>query len=375
MAFKPFTEAERDLIASKREQLGRAFYASQSEIDREMDHWGFHATRAGVPAYLSPDDGDEVRFAFREAAVDFALLELADHGIRGDSLAHKFWAIRKAHANRLLPDPLADCFQLREILYRAKKLDPESRGKLPVTVSLLVFLFALLDLDMIEHRTIRAYYLHGFAYGNRVSEIAIGEKYTILWEDLHFYLRDVEVDVLAVAANGSPLHEPDELESIQQADKTTRRGKGVPRSHTLNVADPGLCVVRALCALKRDLAAVGMAKPGDPVFSWAPGRGVSRKMAGAILKEAAAACGIPAADISNHSLRSGAMTAFRAAGIPWVETKMFLRWKSDSSADLYNWPHTRLVAGKAAQIFSSAPIHRMRGMFVHCLGGLRDGGQ
>ena len=118
-----------------------------------------------------------------------------------------------------------------------------------------------------------------------------------------------------------------------------------------------------------------MARPSDPVFSWAPGSGVTRAMASSVLKEAAVVCGIPAADISNHSLRSGAMTAFRAAGIPWAETKMFLRWKSDSSAELYNWPHTQLVAGKAAQIFSSAPIHRLRGLFVHCLGGLRVGGQ
>jgi len=117
-----------------------------------------------------------------------------------------------------------------------------------------------------------------------------------------------------------------------------------------------------------------MARPKDPLFSWAPGKGVTRRMASAILKQAATACGIPAADISNHSLRAGAMTAFRAAGIPWRETKLFLRWKSDSAAELYEWPHTQIVAGMASRIFSSAPIHRMRGLFVHCMGGLAGRG-
>jgi hypothetical protein len=264
---------------------------------------------------------------------------------------------------------------LKEILRRARALDPDSVGKLPVTVALLIVLFSLLDRSRIEHQVIAAYYVHGFAFGNRVSEIAIGELFTLLWEDLHFYRQDVEVDVLLLDQAGVWVFEPDELESIQQADKVTRRGKGVPRSHTLNTSDERLCVVRRLCDLKRALWRLGMARPSDPVFSWAPGSGVTRAMASSVLKEAAVVCGIPAADISNHSLRSGAMTAFRAAGIPWAETKMFLRWKSDSSAELYNWPHTQLVAGKAAQIFSSAPIHRLRGLFVHCLGGLRVGGQ
>jgi hypothetical protein len=263
---------------------------------------------------------------------------------------------------------------LQELLRRAKRLDPDAKGKLPATVALLVALFSLLQPALIEHKTLRAYYMYGFSYGSRVSEIAIGEQYTVLWQDLHFYLCDREIDILETDGAGLYRNSPDELEAIQQADKTTRRGKGVPRSHTLNTADPSLCVVLHMCDLKRALHELGMARPEDPVFAWAPGKGVTRKMAGSVLKEAAVACGIPAAAVSNHSLRSGAMTAFRAAGIGWPETKMFLRWKSDSSADLYNWPHTRLVAGKAAQIFSAAPIHRLRGMFVHCLGGLQDGG-
>ena len=216
---------------------------------------------------------------------------------------------------------------------------------------------------------LHAFCIFAFAFGSRVSEVAIKELYTNQWADLHFYLLGKEVDVLATGPSGCYLFEPDELEAIQQADETTRGGRGVPRSHTLNTLDHEWCVVRVLCSLKRDLALVGMAGPTDPVFSWAPAKGVTRKMAGEVLKVAAVACGIPAADVSCHSLRSGAMTAFRAAGIPWAETKMFLRWKSDSAADLYNWPHTKLVAGKAAQIFSSAPIHRLRGLFVHCLGG------
>jgi hypothetical protein len=375
MAFKPFSAIEQAVKQATRERLGNSFYKSQDVIDSEFDHWGFHCTRWGIGPFLEPGASEKARADFSAAAVDFALLELGDHKIRGDSVAHKFWAIRKAHANRFMPDPLSDCFELKEILRRAKKLDPDAEGKLPVTVSLLIVLFSLLQPSLIEHRVLRAYYVYGFSYGSRVSEIAIGEEYTVLWCDLHFYMRDLEMDVLARDARGMYLSEPDELESIQQADKTTRRGKGVPRSHTLNASGPDLCLVRSMCSLKRALHAIGMARPNDPVFSWAAGKGVTRKMASSVLKEAAAACGIPAAKVSNHSLRSGAMTAFRAAGIPWAETKMFLRWKSDSSAELYNWPHTRLVAGKAAQIFSVAPVHRMRGLFVHCLGGLRSGGQ
>jgi hypothetical protein len=374
MAFKPITAMERATIDATRAKLGSGFYKSQGAIDMQYEHWWLHASRAAVPAILEPTDPPEVRLAFHSAAVDFVLLELGEHAIRGASISHKVWAIRKAHANRFLPDPFADCFELVEILRRARKLDPDSVGKLPVTVALLVVLFSMLDPSRIEHRTLAAYYLHAFAFGNRVSEVAISEMFTIVWEDLHFYLLDHEIDVLAVGPDGRYRSDPDELESIQQADKMTRRGHGAPRSHTLNVLEPRLCVVKSLCALKRDLAGVGMARPDDPVFSWAPGKGVTRKMASSVLKEAAAACGIPAAKISNHSLRSGAMTAFRAAGIPWIVTKMFLRWKSDSAAELYNWPHTRLVAGRAGEIFSSAPIHRMRGLFVHCLGGLRDGG-
>jgi len=374
MAFKPFTERERAAMDSQRQLLGHSFYKSQGSIDQLASHWQYHASRAGVPFILQEDDPEEVAIAFRKAAVDFALLELVDHAIRGDSLQQKFWAIRKSHSNRFQPDPFEGCFELLEILRRAKKLDPESKGKLPVTISLLIVLFSLLDPRVLEHRVLKAYYLHGFAYGNRVSEIAVGELYTMRWQDVHFYLRGTEVDILAREADGSFSLEPDELESIQQADKVTRRGRGVPRSHTLNDSDSDLCVVRAICSLKRDLESVNMARPEDPLFSWAPGKGVTRRMASAILKQAATACGIPAADISNHSLRAGAMTAFRAAGIPWRETKLFLRWKSDSAAELYEWPHTQIVAGMASRIFSSAPIHRMRGLFVHCMGGLAGRG-
>jgi len=370
MAYKPFTPAERAIMSATREKLGKEFYASQSSIDAELEHWVYHCTRVGIHPYLTDNDTEATQSAFLEAAVEFALLELGDHGIRGSSVAHKFWAVRKAHANRFLSDPFEGCFELSELLRRAKKLDPDPVGKLPVTVALLKVLYAVLDCTLLEHRVIRAYYMYGFAYGSRVSEIAIKEKFTVLWSDLHFYLDGVEVDVMERDPLNRFRFQPDELEAIQQADKTTRRGKGVPRSHFLNGADSSWCIVRALCALKRDLRAVGMAKDDDPVFSWSDGAGVTRPMAGAMLKEAASMCGIPKARISCHSLRSGAMTAFRAAGIGWPETKMFLRWKSDSAADLYNWPHTRLVAGKAAQIFSSAPIHRLRGLFVHCMGGL-----
>ena len=81
-----------------------------------------------------------------------------------------------------------------------------------------------------------------------------------------------------------------------------------------------------------------MAQPSDPVFSWTPGKGVTRRMSQK-LKRAAVLCGIPAGDVATHSLRAGAMSAAMAAEIPWHVAKDFLRWKSDKSAELYAWPH------------------------------------
>ena len=79
-----------------------------------------------------------------------------------------------------------------------------------------------------------------------------------------------------------------------------------------------------------------------------------------LLKRAAVLCGIPAGDIATHSLRAGAMSAAMATKIPWHVAKDFLRWKSDKSAELYAWPHTRAMKGRAAAFFKSASLHATR---------------
>ncbi len=114
-------------------------------------------------------DGDPsvTRLACREAAINIALLERGDHESWGDAVSHALWAIRNAHADRFWPDPLEDCFELAEILHRARKLDPDSVGKLPVTIALLKALFSMLCLANVEHRVPHASYIFAFAFGSR----------------------------------------------------------------------------------------------------------------------------------------------------------------------------------------------------------------
>ena len=258
------------------------------------------------------------------------------------------------HQNLGLPDPFTDDYRLNLLLARARKKDPEPAGKMPATLSLLDVLDSTLDLSKLEDYCVSAYHLNGLAYANRVSEIAIGEDHTILWKDIEFHLDDFEMDVVRSAQH------PDELTETQQSDKVTRFGQGLPRSHFVNPEDSWHCIVTRICELKRRLAAVGMAKPADPVFSWAPGKGVTRHMSQKLLKRAAVLCGIPAGDIATHSLRAGAMSAAMAAEIPWHIAKDFLRWKSDKSAELYAWPHTRVMKDRVAAFFKSANLHATR---------------
>lgn len=157
--------------------------------------------------------------------------------------------------------------------------------------------------------------------------------------------------------------DPEEFEIIQQTDKMTRYGWGCPRSHFRDDT-PMWDIPSNMANLKRRLHAEGMARPDDPIFSWAPGLGVTRSAAAALLKSAAVDCGIPQSDVANHSLRSGAMTAALSAGYDYPSACRFFRWKSESVAELYCWPYTRMMHDSGGSLFSEVPLYRTRGRFV-----------
>ena len=354
LANTPYSQFEIDLMDETNTRLIDNGLKSKVVIGPVVKQWQSHCTRTKTPPVRDPMDSPRTVAKFKQTAREWALIELGPRGIRGDSTARKFWAVTKWHETLTKPDPFKDDYRLQLLLSRAKKHDPVSVGKMPCTPHLLDAMDTTLALDTIEGFTVSAYHLNGLAYGNRVSEIAIGEDHTSTWKDFRLLLDDTVLDVTV-----SNL-QPDELEETQQSDKTTRFGEGMPRSHFVNEDDQWRCIVTRMCELKRWLAKLGMAKDTDPVFSWAPGKGVTRTMSQKLLKRAAMLCGIPAGDVGTHSLRSGAMCQAMAAEIPWHQAKQFLRWKSDKSAELYNWPSSSSMKGRAAAFFKSASLHAVR---------------
>jgi hypothetical protein len=97
------------------------------------------------------------------------------------------------------------------------------------------------------------------------------------------------------------------------------------------------------------------------VFSWANDtEGPTRAKVSAVLKAAAVADGIPAADISSHSLRVSGLSRLLAAGMPYESARTYGRWKSDC-ARRYWWPATSLAQAFSVKIWASPTFARVRG--------------
>ena len=138
----------------------------------------------------------------------------------------------------------------------------------------------------------------------RISEWAFGEKHAVKWKNITFF--DIEGQVLDIISQ-TQLASIAEAEAVFMTDKTHRMGNGSARSifATTDPWNPN-CVVRSLAKMWL----FSSRNPDHYVFSWDSGTdGVKRSQVNKILKQAGIDCGIPAADISSHSLRIGGKEA------------------------------------------------------------------
>ena len=92
------------------------------------------------------------------------------------------------------------------------------------------------------------------------------------------------------------------------------------------------CLVAAFDAY---LPTVAHRPAAGPLFVHPSGRFVTRDDVTAALQRHAAACGLPIAATTSHSLRCGGCVTLLDRGVPWSTVKIRGRWTTDSAATLY----------------------------------------
>ena len=96
------------------------------------------------------------------------------------------------------------------------------------------------------------------------------------------------------------------------------------------------------------------------VFLWGSNtQGADRKIANALLKEAAIESGIPGADVSSHNLRRTGLCRLMGAKVPmsWAAAREYGHWEN-YCAFRYFWPSTELAMDFAADIWESSDFNQ-----------------
>ena len=334
-------------------------------------HWVSFCTRFSKPKFILAETVEQKAAAASQVEL-FMNYECGVHFIKAASVEQKLNAVSNMHAHKHMADPFANNSVIRKIIANQKAMDAPSEPKVPVTNATLKFIRKNLQLSRRPDFTLWTCIRFAIAYLCRVSEYAVNDLYTVRWEHLVFYThRESEggrrkIDVTSV----DQLDQIAELQVIFHSDKTARPGEGRARSfHAIPDVKNTKCIVRDMARLWL----VSERVEANDVFSWDSNtKGVTRHMINTTLKTAAVATGIPAADVSSHSLRCSGLTRLlsndHGKPMPFEMAKKFGRWKSDCALR-YFWASAEVAEGYAESLWDSSCFIRTRGdgvvQFLH----------
>lgn len=308
--------------------------ATTDKYERDWRHWElFCQDRGREPYLLGLNRQGEIMLLVDYVADMGVLLGRAAGTVEG-----KLSAVRWAHVQAGLPNPLANAPALRAAMRGLARRNGPPKRKMPVTVEALVEVRRHMDPGRTEHCLLWTAILTAFLFMLRRREYladgagVVDYEQVLLLEDITFRRAGVE----------HPLHaggEPDEVVLRLRKSKTDPDGKGAYRNHYRNEQE-GFCVVRALWRHCREALARG-AQPGQAAFCKPSGRVMRGTEVAVVLKAAAVQLGMPEAAMSTHSLRHGGATAMYHAGIEESEIKWLGRWLSDAWMRYVHRTHTR----------------------------------
>ena len=301
--------------------------ATFEAYDRHFNHWRAVAEAMGWSPSL---DGLSPKEKCRRI-IFWCAWERKKHKVKARTLKTKLAAVRWWHVSQWYANPLEDCPGIADWLANAMKMDGPAEPKLPVPVTLLQMIMALLPRRQasLEHASIAAALLTGFWFLLRSIEYLAEDDgifdpdRSVTWGDVQF------------RGEGGQLLPWSDFERVTEVTLTLFSDKNSLGTCTRSVmAVPGsdVCVVEAMKELCRAWRREFRRDPMDqePLFMKDTKTVYRRKDISKVLKDAAVAAGIPEGRISSHSLRRGGATAYVAAGAPEPAVQNFGRWTSDA---------------------------------------------
>ena len=291
-------------------------------------------------------------------------------GIKGSSMRGKISGVRWWHLKRRKADPFAQLQPVGEWLKDLGKMDTPTEPKLPVPFSLLQVIFTVLDVKLHEHDTLatKTALLVGYWWLLRASEYLEGDKggfdpnRALTWDDILAKVEGVEGWRSATLPQALKAYQEGKLVTLSLrlfSDKGCRRT--CTRSLTGLNGDKD-CPVWHLLKLHESAETLRGGQPaakGKAVFALAKeGTTLTRKKISDLLKEGAAAGGIPKARVASHSLRRGGASAYVASGASDAAIQRFGRWTSDAYK-LYVYPHAAEMHAALKRAIKKVPHFEM----------------
>ena len=259
------------------------------------------------------------------------------------TLKQAVFAIKEAHKRYGHGDPTEQMFRLWMLLGTLEKKHPKKPRRLGVTPGILKWVSKVLDNpeagpeEIFDAIMLRAALLTAWYFMLGAKEYCDSNGI-----DFAMVLRGVDIRFIEeMGANGV------EVVGITlqfRKTKTDQEAFGTCKTMYRSGVD-GLCVVVALCALKK-LAPQRFGTGSEalkPLFRWASGQMLKRTQIQVVLQKAARAVGLPPERFLSHSLRIGGASAmFQATG----EIELVKRTGRWSSSAVQRYLHDGEVALK-----------------------------
>lgn len=278
--------------------------------------------------------------------IDFVLHEAGVRGNGWNSVRGKLFGIRHANIRAGLDNPLMGKHRLNQVMRALRKYNGPKAGKRPTSRAMILRMEKLLDYqnDVVDLVLLAAavtswhFMMRSAEYCAKLAQGRFDSDRVLRRKDIKFYKNGKITSRFLVA---------DEVRVTFGKSKTTAGGE--IRTHY--ATDHSCCVVKVLGLLFESFTDVDTEAP---LFSWPPGstmkgEGVRYVDMVKLIKSAAKQCGLDPKEYSSHSQRRGGASAYLlSGGMSLEEIRIFGRWKSISSLQLYIEPAIGVLA-KAAQ--------------------------
>ncbi|CAE7617473.1 kptA [Symbiodinium sp. CCMP2592] len=313
----PLATREAFEAEALRVAMDRLTTTTQKAYQGQLKWWRLFCLRRGIPWLLSGSEPSEEETHL----LDF-LLHTAINGARAPgTLKMRLAAIKSAHVSLGLKDPLEGKPRLLLVLAGFKKRYATPTRRLPVTPTMLAYLFTQLwENAPHEAPGLWLALCLGYFFLLRASEFL---PVPYLPDSRHLKGTDLRLRKGGQECDLKDLHSADEVVITLRGSKTDKFNRGTTRNHFRGV--PPLCPVDAAIRFFSTFPARhgNGEESGEPLL-----RGVTRECLQMLIAKAAEHQGMQGAT-GAHSLRFGGASAIWAAYQNSAQLQRFGRWASD----------------------------------------------